>query len=135
MKKKIFKTIRYTGIITLLLILLFFICNLLFPLHVEVTYSPVVEARDGTVLHAWLAKDEQWRIQASLDEISPELKRAFVYKEDKYFYSHPGVNGLAIARAAINNTFHLKRTSGASTITMQVAKMLDPKERTYFNKC
>ena len=126
---------KYTGIIVLMLALLFFICNLLFPLNAKVAYSAVVEARDGTVLHAWLAKDEQWRIQASLDEISPELKQAFIYKEDKYFYSHPGVNALAIIRAAINNTFHLKRTSGASTITMQVVKLLDPKERTYFNKC
>src|SRR5436305_3366761 len=115
MKKKISKLIRNTGIVMMVVVLFFFICNMLFPLKVDVAYSPVVEARDGMVLHAWLAKDEQWRIQASLDEISPELKQAFIYKEDKYFYSHPGVNALAVIRAVTNNTFHLKRTSGAST--------------------
>ena len=76
------------------------------------------------MLHAWLAKDQQWRIKASLDEISPEFKKAIIYKEDKYFYNHPGVNMIAVGRAFFNNLFHLKRTSGASTITMQVVRML-----------
>jgi len=69
-----------------------------------------------------------------LKEISPKLKEAILFKEDKYFYYHFGVNPVAIARAAFNNVFHLKRTSGASTITMQVARLLDPKDRTYLNK-
>src|SRR5690606_36580678 len=79
--------------------------------------------------------DEQWRFETGLDEITPELKKAIVYKEDKYFYYHPGINILAIGRAAVNNILHLKLTSGASTITMQVARMLEPKRRTYCNKC
>ncbi len=135
MKKKILKTIKITGIIFLSLVLLFVLFDLIFPLHVDVAYSPVVESRDGKVLHAWLAKDQQWRIKASLDEISPEFKKAILYKEDKYFYSHPGVNLFAVGRAFFNNLFHLKRTSGASTITMQVVRMLHPESRTYFNKC
>ncbi|MET0299796.1 MAG: penicillin-binding protein 1C, partial [Flavitalea sp.] len=55
-------------------------------------------------------------------------------KEDRYFYSHPGVNPLAIGRAIVKNVFRMKRTSGASTITMQVARALEPKKRTYGNK-
>ncbi|NDC42798.1 MAG: penicillin-binding protein 1C, partial [Chitinophagia bacterium] len=42
---------------------------------------------------------------------------------------------LAMGRAIVNNIFHLRRTSGASTITMQVARMLEPKPRTYMGKC
>ncbi|HVX26102.1 MAG TPA: penicillin-binding protein 1C, partial [Parafilimonas sp.] len=135
MKGKLFKILKRTGIAILSCIILFFLIDLIFPFHIDVAYSSVVEARDGTVLHAWLAKDEQWRIKASLDEISPEFTRAIIYKEDKYFYSHPGVNPVAVSRAFFNNLFHLKRTSGASTISMQVVRMLHPESRTYFNKC
>lgn len=126
---------KRTGIAILSCIILFFLLDLIFPFHIDVAYSPVVEARDGTVLHAWLAKDQQWRIKASMDEISPEFTKAIIYKEDKYFYDHPGVNPVAVNRAFFNNLFHLKRTSGASTINMQVVRMLHPESRTYFNKC
>src|SRR4029078_7099021 len=62
------------------------------------------------------------------------LKRAIIYKEDRYFYYHPGVNLFAVVRAAFNNIFHLRRTSGASTISMQVIRLLYPNERSYLNK-
>lgn len=69
-----------------------------------------------------------------LEEISPTLKKAIIFKEDQYFYQHFGVNPLSIIRAAYNNVVKNRRTSGASTITMQVARMLKPKERSYLNK-
>src|SRR5690606_31994476 len=69
-----------------------------------------------------------------LEEITPELSKAILYKEDKYFYYHPGVNPLAICRAVYSNIKSRKRISGASTITMQVARMMAPKKRTYVNK-
>jgi penicillin-binding protein 1C len=113
---------------------LFFLADLAFPVNAEIEFAPIVEARDGTVLHTYLTKDHQWRMKARLDEITPELSKAIVYKEDKYFYWHPGINVFAVGRAMVNNFFYWKRTSGASTITMQVARMLQPKERTYVNK-
>ena len=116
-------------------IMLFFIIDKISPVNTNLVFAPVIEARDGTVLHAYMAKDAQWRIKTRLDEITPELKKAIVFKEDRHFYYHPGINILAIGRALVNNIFRLKRTSGASTITMQVARMLAPKPRTYFNKC
>ena len=70
----------------------------------------------------------------TLEEISPELKKAIVYKEDKYFRFHPGVNPVSMVRALSNNIRYRKRTSGASTITMQVVRMMEPRERTYRNK-
>lgn len=114
---------------------LFLLLDLVFPLDVNPEYAPVVLDRKGKVLHAYITKDQQWRMKTRLDEITPELKQAIVFKEDKYFYRHTGVNPLAISRAFFNNIFHLKRTSGASTITMQVARMLNRKPRTYANKC
>ncbi len=89
---------------------------------------------EKTLLHAFLTSDDKWRMYTELDEITPELKKAIIYKEDKYFYYHPGVNPVAILRAFYNNIKSGKRTSGASTITMQVARLLEPKERTYKNK-
>jgi len=114
--------------------LLFLLLNRLFPLPDQIQYSTIMLDSKGEVIHAFLTSDQKWRMKTELNEISPVLKKTLIYKEDKYFYHHPGVNPLAIARAAVMNTLHLKRTSGASTITMQVARMLEPKRRTYFNK-
>ncbi len=113
---------------------LFFVLNILFPMRVDIEYSQIVTARDGTVLNAFLTSDEKWRMMTELDEITPEMQTAIVYKEDKYFYRHPGVNPAAILRALYNNITTGNRTSGASTITMQVARLLSPKNRTYGNK-
>lgn len=85
-------------------------------------------------MHAFLTHDDKWRMYTTLEEITPTLKEAILFKEDKYFYYHPGINPVSIFRAFTNNIFSGRRTSGASTITMQVARMLSPKERTYGNK-
>ena len=90
--------------------ILFFILNLLFPLKVCIEYSQIITASDGTVIHAFLTKDQKWRMKTERDEITPQLKKAILYKEDKYFNYHPGVNAIAVARALFNNLFHLKRT-------------------------
>ena len=86
------------------------------------------------MIHAFLTPDEKWRMKTNLDEISPLLRKTIVAKEDKYFFHHPGINPLSIGRAFMKNVLRKKRTSGASTITMQVAKALEPKPRTYVNK-
>ncbi len=131
---KIKKVLRKTLIVFFASLLSFLLLDLLFPVHTNVPYATLVVAADGTPLHAWLARDEQWRIKAGLEEISPELRRAIIYKEDKHFYHHFGVDPIAVGRALINNIFRQKRTSGASTITMQVARMLEYRPRTYLNK-
>jgi len=114
--------------------LLFWVLSLIYPLKVEIEYSSIVTDKDGTILHAFLTSDDKWRMKTELSEISDELKQAIVYKEDKYFYYHFGVNPIALGRAFFNNAVYRKRTSGASTITMQVARLLAPKKRTYLNK-
>ncbi len=101
------------------------VLSLLFPLRTDVPFAPIVTARDGTVLHAFLADDDKWRMKTELSEISPTLRSALLQKEDKWFYWHFGVNPFAIVRAAVNNLRYQKTTSGASTLTMQVARMLE----------
>lgn len=105
-----------------------------FPLKAEQEYSKIVLSREGNLLHGFLTGDDKWRMYTELDEITPELKKAILFKEDKFFRYHPGINPVSIVRASINNFRERKRTSGASTITMQVARMMEPKERTYKNK-
>jgi len=123
------------GLISILVpFLLFLAVDQLFPLPAYVDYSPIVLDRNGRVLHGFLSRDEKWRMYTELDEISPDIKKAFLAKEDRFFYYHPGINPAAIVRAIWYNVSSDKRTSGASTITMQVARMMEPKSRTYLNK-
>jgi penicillin-binding protein 1C len=106
----------------------------LFPFRPEVPYATVVTARDGSILHAFLSRDDKWRLYAELSDITPEFRNAILYKEDKYFYFHPGFNPVALLRAAGRNLLQGRRTSGASTITMQTVRLLEPRPRTYGNK-
>ena len=105
-----------------------------FPLPPAPRYSPLVLAADGAVLHAYLNPTQKWRMKTELAEITPALRTAIIEKEDRYFYYHFGVNPLAIVQAAGRNLLGRGRPTGASTITMQVARLLTPKERTVPHK-
>lgn len=129
-----FKFLQKVSFIFIGGMLFFFLLNILFPVKVEIEYSQIVTAKDGTVLNAFLTSDDKWRMMTELSEITPEMQQAIIFKEDKYFYRHPGVNPAAILRALYFNITTGNRTSGASTITMQVARLLQPKNRTYGNK-
>jgi penicillin-binding protein 1C len=118
----------------LLLALLALALDRLFPLPPAPQYSPLVLAQDGTVLHAYLNPTQKWRMKTELPEITPALQTAIIAKEDQYFKYHLGVNPVALVQAAGRNLFGHGRTTGASTITMQVARLLEPKERTLGNK-
>src|SRR4026207_1502043 len=125
-KQYITRFLKRLGIATLGLFLLFLLLNIIFPLRDKVEYSTIITDKNGEVINAFLTKDEKWRIKTELTEISPLLRKTIIAKEDRYFYSHPGINPAAITRAAVKNILRLKRTSGASTITMQVARALEP---------
>ena len=115
-------------------LLIFFGLDFFFPFRINVPYSTIVTSRDGSILHAFLSRDDKWRMYAELPEITPTLRDAILYKEDKYFRYHPGFNPVAMLRAAARNLLTGRRTSGASTITMQTVRLLEPRERTYSSK-
>lgn len=115
-------------------VVMIFLLDLIFPFKPNPHYSTIVTAADSTVLHAFLNDGDKWRMYTELHEITPTLRKALIFKEDRWFYWHLGFNPLAIARAGFNNVIRGKRTSGASTITMQVVRLLEPRERTYWNK-
>ncbi|MBC8111082.1 MAG: penicillin-binding protein 1C, partial [Verrucomicrobia bacterium] len=114
--------------------LTFRLLDLLFPFHPDIAYSQVITASDSTVLYAFLSADDKWRMKTELSEIMPQVRQTIVFKEDRYFYYHFGINPFAVVRALFVNTLRGKKTSGASTVTMQVVRLLKPKKRTYGNK-
>jgi penicillin-binding protein 1C len=117
-----------------LLFLLFLLLNLLFPLRDNVSYTTIVTDKTGAMVNAFLTPDEKWRMKTELHEISPLLQKTIIAKEDKYFFYHTGINPIAIAKALFKNVMHGRRASGASTITMQVARALEPRRRTVLSK-
>ncbi|MBT3799807.1 MAG: penicillin-binding protein 1C [Bacteroidetes bacterium] len=113
---------------------IFHILDFAFPFKPQIEYSQVILAKDGSIMHAYLNQDDKWRIKTNLEEITPELKQTIIFKEDRFFRYHFGVNPVAIAKALVRNIFRGEVVSGASTISMQVARMLEPKKRTYWHK-
>ena len=90
------------------------------------TLSPEVVARDGTLLRPFLSKDGYWRLKTNAREVDPRYLTLLKAYEDKRFDYHFGVDPLAVARAAFQliTTGHI--VSGASTLTMQAARLLEP---------
>jgi penicillin-binding protein 1C len=125
---------RRLGILIVASFLLFILLNFLFPLPDKIEYSTVITDNKGQVINAFLTRDEKWRMRTELDEISPLLRKTIIAKEDKYFYSHIGVNPVALTRAFFKNISRGKTTSGASTITMQVARAMEHRKRTLGSK-
>lgn len=105
-----------------------------FPLPDDNGGSTVVLARDGTPLRAFPDADGIWRYPITPDDVSPLYLDALLTYEDRWFRTHPGVNPFALVRAAAQRIWHGRTVSGGSTLTMQVARILDPHSRTTFGK-
>ncbi len=119
------------GIMAILLIgLLIPIPNPLF----EKPYATVLESRENQLLGARIASDGQWRFPPT-DSLPENYITCLLAFEDRYFYSHPGINPFSIARAIRQNIKAGKIISGGSTITMQIARMaMGNKPRTLSQK-
>ncbi|WP_375760713.1 penicillin-binding protein 1C [Corallococcus exercitus] len=96
--------------------------------------SVVMAYRDGAPAYVFLAPDERWRIPAPKDRIDRAYVRALLALEDKRFFHHPGVDPLAALRALGLNLSRGRRVSGASTLTMQLVRVLEPRPRTFTSK-
>ncbi|MBX7258340.1 MAG: penicillin-binding protein 1C [Candidatus Hydrogenedentes bacterium] len=102
--------------------------------YLHTTASREVFDRSGKLLFASLNGEEQWLFPRPFDAISPYLVKATIAAEDQRFYSHPGVDTIAILRAVGQNVWGGGIHSGASTITMQVVKRGSPSTRTIAGK-
>ena len=90
------------------------------------TAATVVLARDGTPLRAFAGPDGVWRYPVTPDDVSPLYLEALLAYEDRRFHHHAGVDALALLRATAQALIHGETISGGSTLTMQVARMLEP---------
>ena len=94
----------------------------------------VVLAEDGTPLWRFADANGVWRYPVQTREVSPYYLDAVLTYEDRWFYQHPGVNPLALVRATWQNLTGARVVSGGSTLSMQVARLLDPHSRTFHGK-
>src|SRR5262245_20837930 len=110
--------------------------DFLFPPPVERArqVSAVVMDRRGAVLRVFPVADGKWRLRAHIDKLDPDFIDALLAYEDKRFRSHGGVDPLAVARAvgSLASSGHV--VSGGSTITMQTARLLEPRPRNIGSK-
>jgi len=133
-KQELIRFFKWLGVGVLAAIVIFFILSWIFPLRDKIEYSTIITDSKGEVINAYLTKDQKWRMKTELNEISPLLRKTIIAKEDKYFYSHPGINPVAMVKAFFKNVFRMKTASGASTITMQVARALEHRKRNIGSK-
>jgi penicillin-binding protein 1C len=96
--------------------------------------SPVALDRNGAWLRALPVEHGRWRIRADLKRTDPAFIRRLIGLEDARFASHPGVDPMAVARAAGSAAARGRVVSGASTITMQTARLLEPRPRNFASK-
>ena len=101
----------------------------------SIDYSTEVVDREGRLLRAYATEDGRWRLKAGVDNVDPRFLDMLIAYEDKRFRSHHGVDPLATLRAVWLLASHREIISGGSTLTMQVARLLEPRsERTMLAK-
>ncbi|MDF9768057.1 penicillin-binding protein 1C [Pseudomonas rhodesiae] len=119
----------------LVVIALLWLADRLWPLPLpKDDLARVVLAEDGTPLWRFADANGVWRYPVQTREVSPYYLDALLTYEDRWFYQHPGVNPLALVRATWQNLAGERVVSGGSTLSMQVARLLDPHSRTFRGK-
>lgn len=96
--------------------------------------SKQIYDRYGAPIRGFLSKNNTYYLPVSLNEVSPWLIAAAVAAEDKRFFTHAGVDIRAVLRAAWQNTKEGEIVSGASTITQQLARAVEPYPKTLWGK-
>ncbi|MGZ3327631.1 MAG: penicillin-binding protein 1C, partial [Xanthobacteraceae bacterium] len=102
------------------------------PVGEGLTFSALVVDRDGKLLRPYITLDGRWRLPASRADVDPRFLRLLLAYEDKRFEAHRGVDPFALGRAVMQLIGQGRIISGASTITMQVARLLEPRSERSF---
>ena len=132
MKK--FKFLKFLALFLALMVATFLILDQIYPLNLDALKkdeAKILLDKNGEIINMKLSSDGIWRFHEQ--SFPNSLKQCVVLFEDRYFYYHFGVNFASIFRAFFHNLRSDNRI-GASTITMQVARMLEPGDRSYKNK-
>lgn len=117
-------------------IISFVIFNQLSPLapFVKLDRGAVITSSKGDVLRSFADQKGIHRYPVTIAQVSPFYLQTLLAYEDQYFYSHPGFNPFSYARALMQWVVNGRVISGGSTITMQVARLIDPHRRTVLGK-
>ncbi|MDF2642929.1 MAG: penicillin-binding protein, partial [Pseudomonas sp.] len=122
-RSRLCKLARWTILAILTSVALLWLADRIWPLPLpEDDLARVVLAEDGTPLWRFADANGVWRYPVSSGQVSPFYIEALLTYEDRWFYSHPGVNPLALARATWQNLSDARVVSGGSTLSMQVAR-------------
>ena len=132
MGRRLKRLTAWSAFAALMLPALILVLDGLFPpdLHRLSDRSTLVLDKDGQLLTPFTAGDGIWRLPVTADQVDPHYLAMLVAFEDKRFASHPGVDALAVARAALQWVQSGHVVSGASTLTMQTVRLLEPRPRT-----
>src|SRR5690606_9299322 len=101
------------------------------PLDHPATSAEVVD-RDGALLRALATPGGAWRFRVGLAEVDPQFLDMLIAYEDRRFRSHHGVDPIALLRAAFQLVTNGRIVSGGSTITMQLARLIEPRQARSF---
>ena len=104
------------------------------PLDRAENFAPLVTDRNGVWLHAFINDDDRWRLKTELDAVDPIFVERLIEIEDKRYWSHWGFDPAAMLRASVSSAKAGRIVSGASTITMQTARLLEPRPRNLGSK-
>lgn len=127
--------VRWSLASLVLMIALLWLADRIWPLPLpQDDLARVVLAEDGTPLWRFADANGVWRYPVQTREVSPYYLDALLTYEDRWFYQHPGVNPFALVRATWQNLTGARVVSGGSTLSMQVARLLDPHSRTFHGK-
>jgi penicillin-binding protein 1C len=104
------------------------------PLPEKLAVSTEVVDRDGALLRAYATPDGRWRLATTLNQVDPQFVKMLVAYEDKRFYDHSGVDYIALVRAATQFVGNRRIVSGGSTLSMQLARLIEPRESRSFGR-
>ncbi|NKL34877.1 penicillin-binding protein 1C [Rhizobium leguminosarum bv. viciae] len=98
------------------------------PLERANAVSAEVLDADGQLLRAFATSEGRWRLKTAVADVDPQFLRMLIAYEDQRFYAHGGVDPWALGRAAVQLASNGRIVSGASTLSMQVARLIEPRE-------
>lgn len=110
------------------------VCLIVFAVHIvymrlygdilsDISFSPSYTDRNGQLLQSFLTEDDKYRVFRPLSDYSSSFLELLLLQEDRYFYNHLGINPVALFKAGWETYIKKSRRMGASTITMQTAKL------------
>ncbi len=133
---RVLRPLRHAALALLALAASLLLLDRLLPPDLSRLHATAIEMQDrhGRPLSVLPAQGGVWRLRTTPADVPPHLLDMLLAAEDRRFHAHPGVDPLALARAAFQWARAGRVVSGGSTLSMQVARLLEPRPRTLRSK-